>query len=57
MDQNGNQEGRNVISKSQGVVTFDDVKQAWESPDSRKVGAKYLVKDISSSCYPGIVLQ
>ena len=54
VNQNGDQEGR-YKHKSEGVITFDDVNEAWESPTGN-AGSNYMVKDISSSCDPGIVM-
>ena len=54
VNQNGDQEAR-FTNKRKGVITFDDVNGAWESPTGN-AGTDYRVKDISSSCDPGIVM-
>ena len=47
VNETGGQESR-YKTKTEEIITFGDVKQAWESPSG--IGHFYQVKDISSTC-------
>ena len=52
--ENADRESR-YKTKPEEPITFDDVKQAWESPTGQvDHGNDYLLKDIHSNCSSGI---
>ena len=53
VQETGDQEGRYKIEPTEKLMTFDVVKQAWES---RTGIGSYLVKNISSSCSSGSLM-
>ena len=50
---NGDQEAK--FLQFTGNITFNDVKEAWESPLAKPNGGGYLLKD--SDCFAGICKQ
>ena len=56
MHENGDRECR-YETKTEELITFDDVKEAWKSPTGNGRRDSYLVKDMSSSCSSGILMQ